>query len=116
MGIVIGIVGVTIAVQALLRRRFLKVIEGKQNDVLVFGFAVVRVVYAIIMGFLIGVLVAGNIFLITELAFPYLGFGNVGELVAGSGRYLASVKARFAARQTRTRHRIPPLMSTMCKR
>jgi hypothetical protein len=76
MGLVIGIVGVTIAVQALLRRRFPKVIEGKQNDVLVFGFAVVGVVYAIITGFLISVLVAGNIFLITELAFRYLGFGT----------------------------------------
>jgi hypothetical protein len=39
MALVIGIVGVAIAVQALLRRRFPKVIEGKQNDVLVFGFA-----------------------------------------------------------------------------
>ncbi|OBA99256.1 hypothetical protein A5662_15465 [Mycobacteriaceae bacterium 1482268.1] len=56
IALVVGIVGVAIGVQTLLRRRFPKVTEGKQNDVLVFGFAVVGVVYAIIMGFLISVL------------------------------------------------------------
>jgi hypothetical protein len=56
MALVVGIVGAAICLQILLRRRFPNVTEGRQNDVLIFGFAVVGVVYAIIMGFLISVL------------------------------------------------------------
>jgi len=56
MLLIVGIVGVAIGLQILLRRWFPQVTEGKQNDVLIFGFAVVGIVYAIIMGFLISVL------------------------------------------------------------
>ena len=56
IGLVVGIVSAAIGLQILVRRLFPRVDEGGQNDVLRFGYAVVGVVYAIMMGFLINVL------------------------------------------------------------
>lgn len=56
IGLVVGIVSVAIGLHILVRHLFPRVDEGVQNDILRFGFAVVGVVYAIMMGFLINVL------------------------------------------------------------
>jgi Protein of unknown function (DUF4239) len=67
MALVVGIIGAALALRAFLRRRFPKLGEGEQNDVLIFGFAVVGGVYAIITGFII-ILLWGEVSHAADLA------------------------------------------------
>ncbi|MGG7569859.1 hypothetical protein [Streptomyces sirii] len=74
VGLVVGVAGGTAAVQAWIRHRFPGLRRGEQNEVATFLFPVVfGSERALIHYGAVSVLVAANLFLVTELSYPFLG-------------------------------------------